>query len=59
MDLSLSGKLGQLLSAFILVMLPLIILLFGVITNILNVWFYVILITWFGLGLILFLAIRE
>jgi hypothetical protein len=58
MELELSGKLGKLITALILVIIPLIILLFGVIYNVLNIWFYVAVITWFGVGIIFYLAIN-
>ena len=58
MELNLSEKLGQIVSAILLMILPLIILLIGITTNYLEIWFYIIVITWFGMGLIMYLAIE-
>jgi len=58
MDLNLSEKLGRIISAILLIILPLIILLVGLIINILNVWFYLAVFTWFGMGFIIYLAIH-
>lgn len=54
MDLNLSEKVGSLLQAVILLILPLVILLIGLVISLENVWFYLLCLTWFGCGLIFF-----
>ena len=58
MELDISEKLGKIISAILLVILPLLILLVGLVVNILNVWFYLAVFTWFGMGFIIYLAIN-
>jgi hypothetical protein len=54
MELDLSEKVGSLLQAVILLILPWILLLIGLVVSVETVWFYLLCITWFGCGLILF-----
>lgn len=54
MELDLSEKVGSLLQAVILLILPWILLLIGLVVSVETVWFYLLFITWFGCGLILF-----
>ena len=59
MELNLSERVKQLYAALILMIIPLLLILIGTIINLLNAWFYIISITWFGIGLILFMALKE
>jgi hypothetical protein len=54
MDLTLSEKVGSLVQAVFLLILPLVLLLIGLMISLDNVWFYLLIITWFGCGLIFF-----
>ncbi len=54
MELELSEKVGSLLQAVFLLILPLIILLVGLAVSLENIWFYLLCITWFGCGIIFF-----
>ncbi len=54
MELELSEKVGSLLQAVFLLILPLVILLVGLAVSLENVWFYLLCITWFGCGLVFF-----
>jgi len=54
-----SGNLNKVLTPIILLLLPIVVLLSGVAVNVKNVWFYVISITWFGLGLMILTSIEE
>ncbi len=54
MELNLSEKVGSLLQAVILLILPLVLLIVGLAVSLENVWFYLLCITWFGCGLIFF-----
>lgn len=49
-----SEKVGSLLQAVFLLILPWIILLIGLVVPIDNAWFYLLCITWFGCGIVLF-----
>ena len=52
MELNLSETVKQIITVFLLIILPLIVLGVGVFFNYLNAWFYILTITWFGLGVI-------
>lgn len=54
MELNLTENVSSFLQAFFLLVLPLIILLIGLAVSFENVWFYLLLITWFGCGLLIF-----
>lgn len=54
MELDLSEKVGSLLQAVFLLILPLVVLLIGLAVSLENVWFYLLCLTWFGCGLIFF-----
>jgi hypothetical protein len=54
MELNLSEKVGSLLQALFLLILPWIVLLIGLTVSFENVWFYLLCITWFGCGLVFF-----
>lgn len=54
MELNLSEKVGSLLQAILLLILPSVILLIGLAVSFENVWFYLLCITWFGCGLVFY-----
>jgi hypothetical protein len=54
MEINLSEKVGSLLQALLLLILPWVILLIGLAVSLDNVWFYLLCITWFGCGLVFF-----
>ncbi|MBN1859960.1 MAG: hypothetical protein JW840_00710 [Candidatus Thermoplasmatota archaeon] len=54
MELTLSEKVGSLLQAVFLLILPMIILLIGLVFSFNNVWLYLLCLTWFGCGLVFF-----
>jgi len=58
MEINLPSTIKQFISAFILFILPLLALLIGVIAGILSAWYYILIICWFGIGLIFFTAIQ-
>ena len=59
MELDISENLKQIVTTLLLIILPLITILIGVTLNILNVWYYVLATTWFGMGVIFFTALRD
>jgi hypothetical protein len=54
MELNLSEKVGSLLQALFLLILPWVVLLIGLVVSFDNVWFYLLCITWLGCGLVFF-----
>ena len=54
MELYLSEKVGSLLQAVFLLILPWVVLLIGLMVSLENVWYYLLCITWFGCGLVIF-----
>ena len=58
MELNISQTMKQLISAFLLLILPLLTIVIGVVFNVLNAWFYITAVTWFGLGIVFFSAIN-
>jgi len=58
MELNISSTIRQVIAAFLLFILPLIAILLGVIFELLNAWYYIAIICWFGIGLIFFAAIE-
>jgi hypothetical protein len=54
MELYLSEKVGSLLQAVFLLILPWVVLLIGLVVSFENVWFYLLCVTWFGCGMIIF-----
>jgi len=54
-----SENLKQILTALLLLILPLLTILIGITINLLNVWYYVLAVTWFGMGIIFFSALRD
>jgi len=53
-----SDRIKQLLFALFLIILPLIVLVVGIIINYYNAWYYVLTITWFGVGIIFYSSIN-
>jgi hypothetical protein len=58
MELNLSDTVKQIITAFILMIIPLLLILIGVILPIINAWYFIGAVTWFGVGLILFSALN-
>jgi hypothetical protein len=59
MDINLSEQARGFLKAFLLMILPLIALLVGMVLVIENIWYYLLAITWFGSGMLFYLALTE
>jgi len=58
MELNLTQTTKQIISAFLLIILPLIIIGLGTILGIENALYYLLAIIWFGMGVIFFSAIN-
>jgi len=54
MELNLSEKVGSLLQAIFLLILPWVVLIIGLVVSFESVWFYLLCITWLGCGLVFF-----
>jgi uncharacterized membrane protein YfhO len=57
MELNLNQKMKQMLSALLLVLLPLIVLGLGAIFGVKNAGYYILTIIWLGVGFIFFSAV--
>jgi hypothetical protein len=58
MELNLSEQLSQIITIFILLIAPLIILLIGVVGGIQQAWLFLLGIIWFGLGIMFYNALE-
>ena len=58
MEVNLSDNVKQVLTVFIMMIIPLILILLGILLPIVNAWYFIGAITWFGVGLILFSALN-
>jgi hypothetical protein len=54
MEVHLSERVGSLLQAVILLILPWIVIFIGLLVPFYNAWFYILAITWFGCGLVFY-----
>ena len=59
MDINLSDNIMSILTAVLLLILPLLLMLIGAITGFLNVVFYLLTIFWFGMGLVFYGALEQ
>ncbi len=57
MEINLTERMKQLVSGFLLIILPLLFIGVGAAVDILNAWYFILSITWFGIGIILFNAL--
>ena len=58
MDIQLNKDKMNLLIIFLIILLPLILILIGAVTGFMNAMFYILAITWFGMGMIFYKAIH-
>jgi hypothetical protein len=58
MEITISQTLKQIIIVFLLIILPLVTIGIGIILDILVAWFYILAITWFGMGIIYVSAIN-
>jgi hypothetical protein len=58
MDMNLNQNIKQLFTVLLLFILPLILLVIGTLAGLANAVYYLIIIIWFGIGLIFYSAIR-
>jgi hypothetical protein len=59
MEINLSEDLKNILLFFIMILLPILLIGIGVLTNFISVGYYVLSIFWFGMGLIFYNFISE
>lgn len=57
MEMNISSNLKKMLLAFLLIILPLILLILGLMINFKVALFYILSIVWFGMGMIFFYAL--
>jgi hypothetical protein len=58
MELNLTQEMRKTIMAFLMILLPLIIIGLGVISGIANAGYYILLMLWFGMGVIFFGALN-
>jgi hypothetical protein len=58
MKLELSDNIKQIITALILMILPILLIIIGMIIPIISAWYFIGAITWFGVGLIIFNALN-
>jgi hypothetical protein len=58
MELNLSENVKQIITAFVLMIIPLLLILIGIIIPIVNAYYFIGAVTWFSVGLILFTALN-
>jgi hypothetical protein len=59
MEINLSETWRGIISLFLLIILPLLVILLGVIFNLLIAWYYIFAVTWFGMGIIFYSALKD
>jgi hypothetical protein len=59
MELNLTETTRQIISAFLLIILPLVVIGLGIVFGIDYLWYYLLAILWFGMGFIFFGAIEQ
>jgi hypothetical protein len=59
MEINLSETWKGIISFLLLILLPLLVILLGVIFNVLIAWYYILAVTWFGMGIIFYSALRD
>jgi hypothetical protein len=58
MEINLSKTVKQVITTFLLLIMPLLAIVLGLFFNVLTAWYYIICVTWFGAGIIFFSAIN-
>ena len=58
MEINLSEDIRNILMLFFMIILPIILLLSGVLTGFINAFYYILVIFWFGMGLIFYSALN-
>lgn len=58
MELSLTKEIKQIISVFLMIILPLIVIGLGIIFEIINAWYFILSVIWFAMGVIFFSAVN-
>ena len=58
MELNLTKEMKQILSAFLMIILPLIVIGLGIFFEIVNAWYFILSVVWFAMGIIFFSAVN-
>jgi hypothetical protein len=59
MEINLSETWKGIISLFLLIILPLLVILLGVILSLLIAWYYILAVTWFGMGVIFYSVLQD
>jgi len=58
MELNLNSSMKNIISIFLLIILPLLVIGLGLFFDIRNAWYFILTVTWFGMGIIFYSAIK-
>jgi len=58
MELNLTKEIKQIISVFLMIILPLIVIGLGIIFEIINAWYFILSVIWFAMGVIFFSAVN-
>jgi len=58
MEINLTETKKQIILVFLLMILPILVIIAGLVYNVLNAWYFISAVTWFGVGLIFYCAIE-
>ena len=58
MEINLTETKKQIISVFLLMILPILVIIAGLAYNVLNAWYFILAVTWFGTGIIFYCAIE-
>jgi len=58
MELNLTKEMKQIISVFLMIILPLIVIGLGIIFEIFNAWYFILATIWFGMGVIFYSSIN-
>ena len=59
MEINLNENIKDIITFFLLILLPLIIILAGVAFGIQIAWYFILAVTWFGMGVIFYSALKD
>jgi hypothetical protein len=58
MELNLTKEIKQIISVFLMIILPLIVIGLGILFEIVNAWYFILAIIWFAMGIIFFSTVN-
>jgi len=59
MEINLNENIRDIITFILLILLPLLVILAGVIFGIQIAWYFILAVTWFGMGIIFYSALKD